>query len=217
MYKIIGADGKEYGPVAFEKLRQWIAEGRANAQTRVLPEGATEWKTLAEVPELAAHLPGIAGTASSALPPGPPPSLGSLGPTPTPMSSFGGDPAGQVSGPAIGLIVVAVLNFLSAAGSFAMPLFTAGLANMPNMPQQQFSMFFSTGAIVVSSIISLAVGVLILVGALKMKKLESHGLAVTASILAALPCTSGCCIIGLPVGIWALVILFRPEVKNAFR
>ena len=41
MYKIIGADGKEYGPITSEQLRQWMAEGRANLQTRVLPEGAT--------------------------------------------------------------------------------------------------------------------------------------------------------------------------------
>jgi len=40
MYKIIGADGKEYGPIPAEQLREWIAEGRANAQTKVLPEGA---------------------------------------------------------------------------------------------------------------------------------------------------------------------------------
>ena len=51
MYKIIGADGKEYGPVPAEVVRQWLAEGRANAQTRILPEGATEWKSLGELPE----------------------------------------------------------------------------------------------------------------------------------------------------------------------
>ncbi len=54
MYKIIGADGKEYGPISAEVLRQWIAEGRANSQTRVLPEGATEWTTVAELPYLGA-------------------------------------------------------------------------------------------------------------------------------------------------------------------
>ena len=35
MYKIIGADQKEYGPVTAEQLRQWIAEGRVNGQTSV--------------------------------------------------------------------------------------------------------------------------------------------------------------------------------------
>jgi uncharacterized protein DUF4190/uncharacterized protein DUF4339 len=56
MYTIVGADGREYGPVAADQIRQWIAEGRANAQTRVRTEGAADWKLLAELPEFAANL-----------------------------------------------------------------------------------------------------------------------------------------------------------------
>lgn len=51
MYKMIGADGREYGPISQEQLRQWVAEGRANAQTKLLPEGSTEWKPLGTLPE----------------------------------------------------------------------------------------------------------------------------------------------------------------------
>src|SRR5438034_6666642 len=51
MYRIIGADGREYGPISLDQLRQWVAEGRANAQTKVLVEGSTEWKQLSELPE----------------------------------------------------------------------------------------------------------------------------------------------------------------------
>jgi hypothetical protein len=53
MYKIIGADGREYGPVTGGQLRQWIAEGRANAQTWILAPGAPEWKPLGALPEFA--------------------------------------------------------------------------------------------------------------------------------------------------------------------
>jgi len=71
MYRIIGADGNEYGPVSLEVLRQWIAEGRANAKTKVRLEGATEWKRLEEVPELAppATSQPAMGSASSARAP----------------------------------------------------------------------------------------------------------------------------------------------------
>jgi len=67
MYKIIGADGRQYGPIATEQLRQWIVEGRANAQTQTLAEGATEWKPLAALPAFAAYFapqvpPAIAAT-----------------------------------------------------------------------------------------------------------------------------------------------------------
>jgi hypothetical protein len=68
MYKIVGADGKEYGPISAEVLRLWISQGRANALTRVLPEGSLEWKALSELPEFAADL-----SAKSAAPSQPPP------------------------------------------------------------------------------------------------------------------------------------------------
>src|SRR5215469_9108342 len=51
MYKIIGVDQKEYGPVTEEQIRQWIAEGRLNAQTQVCLEGTQDWKPLGTFPE----------------------------------------------------------------------------------------------------------------------------------------------------------------------
>jgi hypothetical protein len=50
-YIIIGGDQKEYGPIPEAQLRQWIADGRANARSKLKAEGATEWKTLADFPE----------------------------------------------------------------------------------------------------------------------------------------------------------------------
>jgi hypothetical protein len=53
MYRIIGADGREYGPITAEQVRQWISEGRADARTRVKAEGADQWKLLTEYLEFA--------------------------------------------------------------------------------------------------------------------------------------------------------------------
>lgn len=64
MYKIIGADQKEYGPVSAELIRQWIREGRAGTQTSVLAEGATDWQPLGTLPEFADDL-----AAKTATPP----------------------------------------------------------------------------------------------------------------------------------------------------
>src|SRR6266481_3859929 len=74
MYKIIGADGREYGPVTVEQVHQWIREGRANAQTRVQPEGSADWKALAEIPEFVTTL-GSVGPGPTA-----PPVVGSVDP-----------------------------------------------------------------------------------------------------------------------------------------
>ena len=50
--------------------------------------------------------------------------------------------------------------------------------------------------------------------ALKMKQLEAYGLAIAASILAILISPSS--VIGLPIGIWSLVVLSRADVRAAF-
>lgn len=69
MYKIIGADGKEYGPVSLEQMRQWIAQGRVNARTQVKEGDLGEWKPAGEYPELGFAAAG-AGAAPPALPTG---------------------------------------------------------------------------------------------------------------------------------------------------
>jgi len=77
MYKILGGDGKEYGPVSAESLRQWIQEGRANAQSQVQPEGSADWVALAQLPEFAdlqsappRTFPVAQAAGPSAVPPG---------------------------------------------------------------------------------------------------------------------------------------------------
>jgi hypothetical protein len=59
-------------------------------------------------------------------------------------------------------------------------------------------------------------GIFILFGGIKMRRLESYGLCMAASIVAMIPCLSACCLVGLPIGIWSLVMLSKPEVKSAF-
>ena len=68
MYTIMGADGRDYGPVSADQLRQWIAEGRANAQTKVRVEGGADWRLLSELPEF---FPAPAPAAAPALAPAP--------------------------------------------------------------------------------------------------------------------------------------------------
>jgi hypothetical protein len=57
-YKIIGQDGREYGPATAEQLRSWIAEGRLERQTPVFVEGAKDWNFVGLLPEFAAGFAG---------------------------------------------------------------------------------------------------------------------------------------------------------------
>lgn len=55
MYKIIGADGQQYGPVNLEQMQRWMAENRVRPETLVQAEGSTDWKPLSSFPELVAE------------------------------------------------------------------------------------------------------------------------------------------------------------------
>jgi hypothetical protein len=68
MYKVIGADQVEYGPVTAGQLGEWIVEGRANAASLVWAEGAVEWKPLAAIPEFAAALKSVPATPQTIRP-----------------------------------------------------------------------------------------------------------------------------------------------------
>ena len=54
MYKIIGIDGRQYGPVPAEEIRRWLAERRVQPQTLLQAEGTADWKPMSAFPEFAA-------------------------------------------------------------------------------------------------------------------------------------------------------------------
>jgi hypothetical protein len=202
MYKIIGADGKEYGPITSEQLREWIAEGRANAQTRVRLEGTTDWKSLSEFPEFAPGGPGAPPTLTGAPAP-----MMAAGPIATAQQ--------QVSGPATGLIVVGILYFIGVIVSFVFRLVGSSFFANNQMSNPAIANMFSGSIGIISNVFVFILGALILYGGIQMKKLENYSLAMAGSIIAMLPC-SACCLVGLPIGIWAVVVLSKPEVKGAF-
>ncbi|MFQ5790742.1 MAG: hypothetical protein ACE5JI_09730 [Acidobacteriota bacterium] len=76
--------------------------------------------------------------------------------------------------------------------------------------------YIGSGFALMGSAVGLLIAGFVAYASLEMKKLRQWGLAVTASILAMIPCISPCCIIGLPMGVWSLVVLLKDEVKAAF-
>jgi hypothetical protein len=201
MYKIIGADQKEYGPVSAEEMRRWIAEGRVNAQTLVQGEGQTDWRPLSTFPELATVAQPMPGSA-------PMPATPNIG------------AAQLVSGPATALLVVGILCAVAAVLSMLSNMLGmgAGAGGAQNMPPQlqQWVEMTSGGVGIFLNLLGLAVSGFIIFASVKMRKLESYGLVMAATIISMVPCLSPCCCVGLPVGIWILVVLCKPEVKSSF-
>jgi hypothetical protein len=121
--------------------------------------------------------------------------------------------------PAVWLIITGSLN--AALGLFCV---IGGLiqinnpANSPVAVSEAERLGYYTGqfAVIFVFLLGLVSAPVIIYGAVKMFNGSSYGWAKAASILAIIPFTSCCFLIGAPIGIWALVVLSRPEVKMFF-
>jgi TRAP-type uncharacterized transport system fused permease subunit len=155
------------------------------------------------------------------------------------MSSYENDAASRVAAPAIALIITAIISIIGWIGWGGYNIATLPAQRRmfeqqqqqalqqqknadPRQAQQvqqamQMGMNVGIGMVVAFATIGVISNMLTLVGGLKMKGLQSHGLAMMASILAVIPCLSPCCLLGIPFGIWSLMVLSKPEVKAAFR
>ncbi len=113
------------------------------------------------------------------------------------------------------LAVVLLLMNLLGIGAGVMGLEGVEVEGMEEGEQVAPAVLSGTVA-VISNLIGVVMAIVIYVGAAKMKRLENYGFAMASSILAMVPCVSPCCILGLPFGIWSLVVLTKPDVKAAF-
>jgi hypothetical protein len=148
--------------------------------------------------------------------PPPPPSM------PPPMPPMGGGMAAQqVQAPAMGLIITGALGVVGALLSLVMNVLGTGASALPGMGDMggeagaRYVQMMSGGLGIVFALLALGIYGFVIWGALQMRQARNWNMSVGAAIGAMLPC-SCCCIIGLPVGIWALIVLMKPEVKAGF-
>jgi hypothetical protein len=127
------------------------------------------------------------------------------------------DAQDAVKSPATFLLVVGIIGIVVGALSAVLNLVGAGAGAAASGGEQAMFHMMSGTIGVVFGIIGAIGSVVVTLGALKMKKMESYGLSMAAAIIAMLPVVSGCCLLGLPAGIWSLVVLMKPEVKDAFK
>ena len=136
------------------------------------------------------------------------------------------DALSRVKVPAIGLIVTGALGVLLALANVAYVQQLDVAAEVEKlresgMEEQMVETFeaiydWSKKLGVPAAILGLLGSAFVLMGGLKMNKGQSHGLAFGACIVSFIPYVSGCCCLGLIFGIWGLIALSKPEVKEAF-
>jgi len=207
-YFVIGGDQKQYGPISAEDLGKWIAEGRLNAQSLVKADSDAEFRALGGFPEF---VDALANAAAPTVP-----SLGQLA-----EDGHRAAALERVKGPALALAITAGLGAVYYALIGVYTLVTGGALFHQQMPPNlppQLQTFFEMMQGPLAGIINLLFAALngfVLFSALKMMRLKGHTVAVIGSVAAMLPCQC-CCVFGLPFGIWALVVLNKPEVKSHF-
>ncbi len=139
----------------------------------------------------------------------------------------------KIKTPAIVLLVVGVLGFLVTLASipslFTMDQQFAQVQDQwdkdPNLkPEQKKEMkqmlntYKDVAQVVlpISITFSLITGAVTIFGSVRIMQLKGKWMGVAGSILSMFPIASGCCCLGLPVGIWVLIALGKPEVKAGF-
>ena len=120
--------------------------------------------------------------------------------------------------PAGGLIIVGALNALS-----GFILILGRLASMVQGPERVITddarrLGYMTASIFfpLVSLISIIAAPVIIYGGIQMLKARRYSIAMLAAILGLIPLSSICCIPGIPIGIWAIIVLRDPEVKASF-
>jgi hypothetical protein len=127
----------------------------------------------------------------------------------------GDDVAARVIPPAIALMVVSTISFIFLC--FYCPINLYIFLNDPQNQQkpkgEQVGGMIGAGVVVpLMALASLAVGIC---GYLMYSR-KSYSAAMTGAVISCIPCCSPLCIVGIPFGIWALIVLYDPLVKEGF-
>jgi predicted Ser/Thr protein kinase len=119
----------------------------------------------------------------------------------------------RVKGPAIGLMVTSLLNWVGIlVTAFLVGSHIAGEMARGAPPLNIASVLLRV--VVLPALPLFAASCVVFYGALKMKRLEARRLAVAAAVLALL--VPPAYLVGWPSGLWALAVLTDPEVRAAF-
>jgi hypothetical protein len=68
-----------------------------------------------------------------------------------------------------------------------------------------------------ASVVLVVMNILVIVGAYHLQNLKKFSLAMTGAIIACIPCCGPCLVLGIPFGIWALVLLNDSRIRPHFQ
>jgi predicted Ser/Thr protein kinase len=115
--------------------------------------------------------------------------------------------------PAVGLLVAGGINSLAAVGLVIPAIFSLLARGFSGqLVRFDFLPGAAQGVIVVATV---AYAVFVVLGGWNLMQLRSRRLALWGSVLALFPFSAGS-VVGLPMGIWAIIVMRSEQVKSAF-
>ena len=128
---------------------------------------------------------------------------------PAPLEGFKIDGAAQLRPVAIVL--------LATSAPWTALLALSALAQLPRLIDSfQHEPFASTVGTTFGTLLPVLWSSAVVYGATLMLRMRHYSSARLSAVLALAPLCGPCAVLGIPLGIWALVVLVRPEVKAAF-
>lgn len=122
--------------------------------------------------------------------------------------------------PGISLLVICVISLLYILLELGKDLFRY-FTGVPILPDNQFAESMGETGLMMFRLIFyalfFAIHGIIICGARTMIIQGNYRLAMTAAILAMIPCLSPCIVLGFPFGLWALLVLLQEDVKANFQ
>jgi hypothetical protein len=135
------------------------------------------------------------------------------------------DPARGLATPAAALVAVGCLGI---AANIVLAVILNAIRHDPGAPERssgtggETSEAYKRGQAAAPlfdccliAIPTLAVYPLVIIGGIRMRQFKNRGLAMLGAILAMAPC-SAVILLGLPIGIWSLIVLADPAVRAEF-
>jgi hypothetical protein len=123
----------------------------------------------------------------------------------------------KVTPPAIALLIVGSLGLIFSVLSVVLAAVREPRIDPNAPPFLQEAMKYQTGPLAVAiQSLFVILNIVILIGGAQMIRMKTWGLGMSASILAMINAGNCCCLLGLPVGIWSLVVLLNDDVKSSF-
>lgn len=228
--------GQQKGPVTAEQLSQLVAQGVIRADTLVWRDGMAAWQPYSQVsdPSLPqaqaakvicsqcgrtfdldqtfrhgeldvcveckpAYLQRVKEGVSTAKP--------------------AGNAAEMLNAPSLLMMINAGLCLVVVLLALLINLGVMSIGGLNTAGGDRMMMMFQGGFGIANAIVGIVLHILVIMGAMRMRKLQSHKWAMAASVICLVTTVCGgscCCLFNLGLGIWALVLLTKPEVRSAF-